>query len=48
VADCLEQTAVDASGGEPGDDIAIVVLQVASDRSAADLADPALPVSQAS
>jgi PAS domain S-box-containing protein len=33
VAECLEATAVEASGGEPNDDIAVVVLQVSPDRS---------------
>lgn len=47
VAECLEQTAVDASGGEPGDDIAIVVLQVQPDRSPTELVSQGAPATRA-
>ena len=37
IAECLEQAAVDASNGDPNDDIAIVVLQVEADRGVPDV-----------
>ena len=47
VAECLEQVAVEASGGEPNDDIAIVVLQVQPDRSLTELAASGAPATRA-
>ena len=47
VAECLEQVAVEASGGEPKDDIAIVVLQVQPDRSLTELASSGAPATRA-